>query len=541
MRYIMGMTGISRTTLRKYLERYKQSKLGIQELCEMSDKQLDDLFMQVPDQKVNHRLRALEPLFPWMEAELKKAGVTLDLLWREYRKRYPDGYMISQFKRYFQAWQGRTKPSMHIEHKAGDKMYVDFTGEKLHFTNPVSGEITAVEVFVSILGASQLIYVEAVSSQKKEDFIAACRNALHYYGGSPEAIVPDNLRAAVDKTSKFEPQINRSFADFAHHYGMTVLPARAYRPKDKALVEGAVKIVYTRIFAVLRNHVFNSLETLNQSVWDALEELNSAPMKGRGYSRRKQFEEIESSELSRLPRIDYELRTELRATVMKNGHVALTCDKHYYSVPYTLIGYKVKIMYSHSRVDIYHQLQCVATHSRSRKAYGYTTDPQHLASTHKFVSQWSPEMFLEKALEIDMDVHLYIKRLFDLRQYPEQAFRSCIGILNFAKRYGNARLIGACRRALDFGTYSYGAICSILEKGLDTVSEDQQPPNSAAPDHENIRGQKYYDQTNGSESQDLPPGNDEPDDTVPLEPTPVEPEPRTPVTHSLQQTNHGGE
>ena len=231
----------------------------------------------------------------------------------------------------------------------------------------------------------------------------------------------------------------------------------------------------------------------------------------------------------------------MRATVMKNGHVALTYDKHYYSVPYTLIGYKVKIMYSHSRVDIYHQLQCVATHLRSRRAYGYTTDPQHLASTHKFVSQWSPEMFLEKALEIGMDVHLYIQRLFDLRQYPEQAFRSCIGILSFAKRYGNARLIGACRRALDFGTYSYGAISSILEKGLDTVSEDEQPPNSAAPDHENIRGQKYYDQSSESESNEPPSGDSLPDDPVPDDTAPDGPKPKTPVTHSLQQTNNGGE
>jgi len=314
MQSIIDMTGVSRNTLRKYLARFKECGLSTHECMELSDNDLHGMFLRVPAAKPNARVQALYKLMPMIERELKKRGVTLDLLWHEYYTKYPDGFRLTQFKQHVRVWLAQSNPTMHIEHKAGDKMQIDFTGQKLHVVDAALGVVRDVEVFVSILGASQLIYVEAVWSQTKEDLIAACINALEYYGGSPDAIVPDNLRSAVTKSDRYEPEINRAFEDCASHYGMTVLPARAYKPRDKALVEGAVKIVYTRIFAALRDRTFTTLADLNLAIRVELEVLNTAPFKGRAYSRRQMFDEVERDALAPLPRMRYELRSELRAS-----------------------------------------------------------------------------------------------------------------------------------------------------------------------------------------------------------------------------------
>ncbi|WP_316753701.1 IS21 family transposase [Pedobacter gandavensis] len=226
--------------------------------------------------------------FPHVDKELKRTGVNRHILWAEYYKEFPDGYQYSQFCFYYNQWKNRVNPTMHIDHKAGDKLYVDFAGQKLSITDKQTGEIINVEVFVSILGASQLTYVEAVGSQQKEDFIAACEHTLHYIGGVPDAIVPDNLKAAVIKSSRYEPTLNETFSDFADYYGTTILPARAFRPRDKALVEGAVKIIYTRIYAPLRKGVYHSLKELNDAIRPMLEEHNNRLLQGRNYSRRQQ-------------------------------------------------------------------------------------------------------------------------------------------------------------------------------------------------------------------------------------------------------------
>lgn len=492
MQAIIEMTGVSRNTLRKYQARFDKSGLGIDELLNLSDKELHDLFLRAPQPQPNRRIQDLYALMPRYERELKRRGVTRRLLWHEYRVAHPDGFELTQFNHYMNVWLKQAQPVMHIEHKAGDKMYIDYAGATLDITDAATGEAHAVEVFVAILGASQLIYVEAVASQGKEDFIYACRHALEYYGGAPEAIVPDNLRAAVTKSSKFEPVINSSFQDFASHYGMTVLPARAYRPRDKALVEGAVKIVYRRIYARLRDHVHASLTDLNVAIFHELEALNASAFKGRAYSRRQLFEEIERSALAPLPTIRYELRTELRATVMRNGHVPLSADKHYYSVPHMHIGRKVKLMYTRSMVDIYYHHECIASHPRSKRPYGYTTDADHLASTHRFMTEWSTEKFLAWASGIGPDVHDYLKRIFELAPHPEQAYRGCMGILGFARKIGDDRLIMACRRATEYGSFGYGTIRNIIERGLDQA-DNEESSHGSIPDHDNIRGPETYD------------------------------------------------
>ncbi len=489
---IAAATCVSRNTLRKYLRQFEQSGLSFNEISELGDKDLEDLFIKPGEQPISPKIQALVSLFPAMDKQLKHKGVTRRLLWEEYRKTHPDGYSLSQFKNYFAAWKAQVSPSMRIEHKAGDKLYVDFAGDKLNIVDKQTGEIQQVEVFVAILGASQLTYVEAVMTQQKEDFIAACEGALHYYGGVPAAIVPDNLKSAVTKSSKYEPVLNETFADFADHYGTTVLPARAHRPKDKALVESAVKIVYTRIYARLRTTQYSTLDELNKAILVALEEHNRAMLTGRNYSRRQQFEEIERSTLAPLPPLRYELKKQLFATVMKNGHVSLSADKHYYSVPYRYIGKKVKLMYSRSTVEIFYNYERIAIHKRTKSPYNYTTEKDHMASAHQFVSEWTPERFLNWASGIHEDVHLYILKILNRKQHPEQAYKSCVGILSFGKKVGNERLIKACQRALGYGIYNYKTIQTILEKGLDKYDESEDNKHLEMPLHENIRGEEYY-------------------------------------------------
>lgn len=487
---IAEQTGVARNTIKKYIKEFSQSNLTFLEVNELCDKDLEDLFVKPESAPVNKKLEILFNLFPSMDKELKKKGVTRQLLWEEYKRNNINSLGRSQFNYYFASWKAQVNPTMRMNHKAGDKLYVDFAGDKLSIVDKQTGEIQYVEVFVAILGASQLTYVEAVMSQQKEDFIGACEGALLYYGGVPAAIVPDNLKSAVTKSSKYEPVLNDSFADFAQHYSTTILPARAYKPRDKALVENAVRILYTRIYAKIRGRDYFTLEELNLAMRVALEEHNSTLLTGRNYSRRQQFEEIERSALSPLPPLRYELKKEIFVTVMKNGHVSLSADKHYYSVPYRFIGKKVKLMYSRSVVEIFYHYERIAIHKRLKSPYNYTTDKEHLASAHRFVTDWTPERFLSWASRIHEDVQLYILKILDRKQHPEQAYKSCIGILSFAKKVGNDRLTKACQRALGYGIYNYKTIQSILEKGMDKYDDDNE--KTQMPQHDNIRGENYY-------------------------------------------------
>jgi transposase len=489
---IAAQTGISRNTLKKYLKEFEGSKLTYDEISVLSDKDLEDLFINPEDNPLNDKLQRLFSLFPTMDKALKKKGVTQYLLWEEYKRNHPDGLGRSRFNYYFSQWKDQVNPTMHMEHKAGDKLYVDFAGEKLSIIDKDTGEVQQVEVFLAILGASQLTYVEAVMTQQKEDFVAACEGALHYCGGVPAAIVPDNLKSAVIKSSKYEPTINETFADFAEHYGTTILPARAYRPRDKALVENAVRISYTRIYARIRGNNYYSLEELNAAIRAVLEDHNNTLLKGRNYTRRQQYEEIERSALMPLPPLKYELKKQYSGTVGKNGHVGLGPDKHYYSVPYRFIGKKVKLLYSRHSVEIYYSYERIALHNRTKSAYHYTTDKDHLASTHRFVSDWTPERFISWAEGIHEDVRLYILKILDRKQHPEQAYKSCVGILSFTNKVGKERLIKACQRALGYGLYNYKTIQNILDKGLDKQDEPTEGDQLQMPFHDNIRGENYY-------------------------------------------------
>lgn len=356
-----------------------------------------------------------------------------------------------------------------------------------------SGEILSVEVFVAILPCSQLTYVEAVMSQRKEDQITACENTLHYIGGTPLAIVPDNLKAAVTRSSRYEAALNDDFASFAEHYGCVVMPARTYKPRDKGLVEGAVKLIYSSIYPHQEGRVFHDLPTLNAAIRVALEIHNSTPFVGRNYSRREQFEEIERPTLGKLNPIRYELRKSTVLTVMKDGHVRLSQDAHYYSVPCRYIGKKVKVTYTSTEVDIYSNYTCIASHKRSYARFKYTTVDEHRPANHRYCSDWNPEKFISEAAAIHKDVADYITKVLEYKTYPEQAYKSCAGILNFARGVGAKRLINVCRWADSYGLYNYPAIEKILNNRQDELP---LPEDDAVlqdmPQHENIRGKEYF-------------------------------------------------
>jgi transposase len=489
---IVVQTGIQRKTLKKYIDFFKSSGLSFPEIDELSDKDIEELFAIPKDNLVNEKQQTLYKYFPTVDRELRRKGVTIQLLWEEYIKKHPDGVSQPHFKRHLFRWKSRIMPTMRQEHKAGDKLYIDFAGEKLSIVDKESGQVQPVEVFVAILGASQLTYVQAVMSQKKEDFIPACEDALHYYGGVPAAIVPDNLKSAVTKTSKYEPTINETFADFAEHYNTTILPARAYKPKDKALVENVIKIIYTRIYAKIRDMVFYSLQHLNNVIGLALEDHNNQILTGKDFSRRQRFEEMERTTLLSLPTLRYEFKKQLFATVMSFGHICLTTDKHYYSVPYSFINKKVKVMFTRYNVEIFYNYERIALHKRDYSITNkYTTDNEHLPASHRFVSELTADQFLKQADEIHKDVRLYIHKILDQASHPEQAYRVCIGVLGFATKVGNDRLIKACQRALEYKIYSYKNLRSILEKGLDKQTDDEDEELKMPP-HDNIRGADYY-------------------------------------------------
>jgi transposase len=489
--FISKYLSLSRNTVKKYIALYQMLNLSPDAIKQKSDVELEALFVSNKEPELLPKMKNLYAFFPYMERELKKVGVTKLLMWQEYITKHPNGYKSSQFCEYYKRWGKKVNPVMHMTHKAGDKMFVDYAGKTLEIFDPETGEVKEVQFFVAILGASQHTYAEASPSQRKEDFIASIENALHYFGGVPAAIVPDNLRSAVTKSSRYEPTINETLQDFAEHYETTILPARAYKPRDKSLAEGAVKILYQRIYTFLKEEEFTSIESMNRRIWILLEHHNNKKLSGRPYSRYQSFKEDEQEKLSALPVTRFEIKQQSFATVMMNGHVLLGKDKHYYSVPFQYIRKKVKLLFTSSTVEIYHKYNRIASHRRNLKPYHYTTKKEHLASTHQFVTDWTPQRFIDWAASIDPSVEELICRILEQKQHPEQAYKSCMGVLSFVKKVGKERLANACKRALEYDISNYRIIQKILEKGLDSI-EEEQSNEQILPEHQNIRGKQYY-------------------------------------------------
>ena len=378
-----------------------------------------------------------------------------------------------------------------MNHDAGDKMFVDYAGKKLCITDRETKKKIPVETFVATLGASLFTYVEATYSQKKDHWISSNENAIRYFGGSPRAIVPDCLKSGVTKANRYEPDINPEYSDFAGHYNTCILPARPARPKDKALVENAVKNVYFRIYAELSDRDFYSIQELNRAIAVELEKLNERPFQRRGISRRQLFEELEKKELRPLPKERYNRKKYLKRKVQYNYHIELAEDRHYYSVPWRLKGETVQVIYSDTAVEIYHKNKRAALHQRVKTGSRYTTVKEHMPPHHRFYRDWSPERFLKWASDMGTHAEKVIAWVLGSCRHPEQGFKSSMGILNLARKYGKARLNEACGYALNYDFYSYKKIQNILEKGLDLIQEESLF-DYELPQHENVRGCHYY-------------------------------------------------
>lgn len=480
----------SRNTVKKYLQLALQQGLSLEDLATKEEYELQKLFA-APKGQDEKRAEDLTALFPSFEKELKRTGVTRWILWGEYKSRYPHGYSYSQFCEIFKQWRESSTATMVFEHVPAEKLYIDFTGQKLSIIDEDTGEVIALEVFVCLLGHSQYTYVEALRSQKKEDFVMAVQNALRFFGGVPRALVTDNLKSAVIRADKYEPELNETFLDFANHYGTTILPARSRKPRDKALVENAVKLVYNRIFAPLRNETFFSIGQLNFVIRDQLEKHNNQSFQKEPQSRKEKFMKYEKPFLSELPKEPYEIKQYKTAKVMKNCHIQL--EKHYYSVPYRYIGKQVSIIYTTKYVHIFFGIDRIALHERGIKPFSYSTLPDHLPSTHQFVSQWTPEKFTRWAERIGPQVKDYIQQILSQKLYPEQAYRSCAGILSFEGKVGKDRLTKAIERATRYNAYNYKVIKNIIDGKLDMLKEDKTGSiQQTLPFHDNIRGKQSY-------------------------------------------------
>lgn len=487
--------GISRPTIDNYVKIFKSSGHSYEALSSMSDSELRAV-LPVVEKKTDDRYRVLSSKLSYYAKEFKRPGGTFLNLWEEYRREHHPFYSYTQFRHHLSKYLGRSQGSLRHDHKYGDKLFVDYCGKKLHLTDRITGELIEVEVYVAILGASQYIYVEASSSQQLGDFIECTANALAYYGGVAQAIVPDNLKSAVHKADNYEPWINRNFQAFGLHYQTTILPARAYKPKDKPLVEGAVSMVYNHIFFPLRNQTFFSLADLNQAIGVELEKLNNRHFQDVDYSRQDLFLQYEQALLGPLPESTYELRVFRRAKVRPDYHVRFTEDKHFYSVPFEYKDKRVLIQATHTTVELYYQDQRIAWHARNRTAGGRSTKKEHLPPQYQFVHSWSREFFLKQATKIGSHTQAYFQGIFEVKTHVEQAYKSCLGIMDLAKVYPARRIEQACQRAAFYDNYAYQTIRNILEKGLDQLEwlgqADTDQGSILGQSHPNIRGSQYF-------------------------------------------------
>jgi transposase len=453
----------------------------------LSDEALDGRMYGVP---AGGRGRVL-PDFAVVHAEHKRPGVTLELLHLEYLQQHPDGYLYTQFCEYYRRWLKRRRLSMRQLHRAGEKLFVDYAGQKPQIVDPLTGEVTPVELFVAALGASSFTFAEATATQRVPDFLASHVRAFEYFGGVTAAVVPDQLRSGVTTPCRYEPGVQRAYEELAQHYGTIILPARPGKPRDKAKVEVAVQVAERWILARLRHEVFFSLAALNARIRELLVDLNARTMRVYGASRQELFERIDRPALKPLPAERFEYAEWKTARVNLDYHVEL--DRHYYSVPYALAHESVELRFTAATVEVFLRGQRVASHARSAERGRHTTTPEHMPKAHQKHLAWTPSRLIHWATSIGPGTAALVEAILADRPHPEQGYRSCLGILRLAKRYGPERLEAACTRAVAARARSYRHVDSILKRGLDRVPLPAIGTRAAPTAHENVRGAGYYE------------------------------------------------
>jgi transposase len=486
-RAIAASCRLSSATVYEYVNRARAAGLTWPLDSSLTDQALEALLFRPP--LTPAQAARVTPDWSRISCELRRKGVTLHLLWEEYRAQHPDGYGYSRFCNLFAQFRAASDPRMRQPHKAGEKLFVDYAGMTLPVTDRRTGEVWEAQVFVATLGASDYTYVEATATQSLPDWIGSHVRAFQFFDGVPEVVVPDNLKSAVTAACRYEPDINPTYHEMAQHYGIAVIPARARKPRDKAKVENHVLAVERRILAPLRDRTFLSLEECNEAIAPLLDELNARPFQKMAGCRREMFEQLDAPALRPLPAEPYVYGEWSRGRVSIDYHVEV--DRSYYSVHYTLLREPVEVHLTARIVEIFHKGQRVASHARSTRPYQHVTLPEHMPANHRAYSDWSPERLVRWAGTCGGHVQQVVEQILSSHVHPQQGYRSCLGIMRLGKIYGQDRLEAACQRALAIGAPRYKSIASILQSNLDTaeVATADTPPT---PAHPNIRGAGYY-------------------------------------------------
>ena len=493
IKFIVRNLSVSRNTVRKYLALGQASGRSLEELLKLEDDQLGQLLMPAGQAADSDRQQTLASQYEYFCKELRRTGVTRWLLWSEYRQSHPDGYSYSQFCWHLSRLDDARRVTMaNLPHPPGEQTYIDFAGKYAEYVDPATGQIQRVPVLLLTLGCSQYSYVEALPSQTGEDFIDGLNCGVRWIGGVTKVLIPDNMKTAVVKTDRYEPGINRLLEDFANHYQTVILPARPAAPRDKSLVETAVRDVYRHVFAPLRNRRFFSLAELNQAIREQLEIWHNRPFQRRSETRRQRFDQLERPALQPLPKEPFVIKKPASRTVRNNSHIELAEDKHYYSVPHGYIKQKVKILYTTQLVQIFCRGSLIASHQRDRTPHGYTTVKEHLPSHHQHWMDRGPGWYRSRANRISPEVGQLVERILTSRAYPEQAFRSCDGVLGLHRKVGSTVLTEAARIALELDCCTYSYVNRLIKNGMASAGSTDQPLPAKLPDHDNIRGKDYF-------------------------------------------------
>lgn len=484
-RAIAGACNISNSTVGDYLRRAEAVGIGWPVGALSEDEIYEKMFGDPTPAPEKGR-----PLPDWEEVrkELRQKGVTLHLIWIEYKEKHPDGYKHSQFEEYYRRWKkAHAEPSMHQTHVGGERMQVDYAGLKMQVVNPETGEVNQVPVFVAELPASNYLYAEAQSSENQCNWNNGHVRAIEFFGGVVRIVVPDNLKTGITKPNYYEPDINPAYQELAEHYQFAVLPARIKKPKDKGKIENGVQNVERWVIAPLRNRTFFSLAEVNQALREQLDQLNHKVMLAVGRTRRQEFEDIDRPNLRPIPEKPYEYAVRKTARVHIDYHVEF--EKHLYSVPHTLIHQEVDLHATEHMLEIFFKGKSIAIHPRSFKPGRFSTLQEHMPPNHQFMDRINAQQLIHWAEAIGPQTTDFIRATLHARPFPEQAFRSCLGILSLAKKYPLARMEQACQAAQEAKTFSYKAV----KEELDWLSK--QPEAAVVetlPTHANIRGQEYY-------------------------------------------------
>jgi len=509
---IAASVGIGETTVGDYLARARQAGLDWEAARALDEMAVEARLFRDPGRNEPPARVSID--FAWVHRELARPMVTLQTLWVEYRdaaaRRAPlKPYEYSRFCDLYARWKKTLGLVMRQVHRAGEKAFIDYSGRRPHIIDPQTGEVTEVELFVAVLGASNYTFAEATRSQKLGDFVGSTIRALEYFGAAPEVLVPDQLRSAVSGPDRYEPDINPTYLEMAQHYGVTVIPARPRRPRDKAKVEAGVLVAQRWILAALRNRTFFSLAELNVAIAELLERLNTRPFKKLDGCRRSVFEAIDRPAMRALPTRHYELAEWKHAKV--NVDYCVVFDHRLYSVPYALVGQHVELRVTVSVVEILHKGVRVASHARSYAPRGTSViADEHRPRAHRDYGRWPPERIVSWATSVGSHVGDVAAAIMRRRTHPETGYRACLGLIRLGDRYGRDRVDVACARALAIGSPSFKSVAAILKNGLDRMPPGETSARAPIA-HEHLRGAGYFEKEDDSDSRrdDSKAGGDE--------------------------------